>query len=140
MTLKIWIIFVAPKLLYKHLSGHQNLFSLLSAFRMTKLAIFMCFMSCSLIRAEDKGKYFHSLIIVGTRWTRLKTYRKTIRPFSFFDQEKNFETYKCLFFAGTICFLSNLSFLFNTWLRSKVFSLKRHRIKLLALKDSCLVG
>ena len=47
----------STKLLYKHLAGHANSFSLLLAFRMTKLVIFLCLMLRSLARAQEQGKY-----------------------------------------------------------------------------------
>ena len=47
----------STKLLYKHLSGLENSFSLPLAFRMTKLVIFVCLMLLSLARAQDQGKY-----------------------------------------------------------------------------------
>ena len=55
---QLWITFQAPKLLYKHLSGHENLFSLFSTTRMTKLSILLCLMSLALYKANE-GKIFY---------------------------------------------------------------------------------
>ena len=57
-ALNVWTTFVEHTLLYKHLSGLENVFSLLCAFMMIKLSILLGLMRLSLTMAGGEGKTF----------------------------------------------------------------------------------